>query len=48
MKKFNEIIDSFSYMNKYVVIENIKDERVLGLVITLEFLFQHFCATDKP
>ncbi|WP_370085039.1 hypothetical protein [Neptunomonas phycophila] len=48
MKNFNEIIDSFSYMNKYVVIENIKDERVLGLVITLEFLFQHFCATDKP
>ncbi|MDO6782565.1 hypothetical protein Q4583_00460 [Neptunomonas phycophila] len=48
MKKFNGIIDSFSYMNKYVVIENIKDERVLGLVITLEFLFQHFCATDKP
>lgn len=48
MKKFNEIIDSFSYMNKYVVIENIKDERVLGLVIALEFLFQHFCATDKP
>lgn len=43
----NSIIRDFKYLKKYIVVNNIKDEGVLGLVITLEFLFQYFSVNES-